>query len=63
MKKVCNDFDTGCDLCCMECEIPTVEPEYCERCMNEDEEAGFEYEANFTHVTGTWTCERCGNCV
>ncbi len=57
--KVCGDEDTGCDLNCMECEVPTITPEDCEDCRAEAEESGFEYEANFTHVTGCWTCEHC----
>lgn len=63
MEKECNQPETGCDFNCMECEIPTYEPEDCEDCSQEAEENGIEYEANFTHITGSWTCEHCrGGC-
>ena len=63
MKKECNNPETGCDYRCMECEVPTTEPEYCQRCEEEAEENGFEYEFNVTHKTGSWTCENCrGGC-
>ena len=63
MKKECDNPETGCDYCCMECEIPTTEPEYCEDCAQEAEDSGFEYEFNVTHKTGSWTCENCrGGC-
>lgn len=57
--KICNNPETGCDYRCMECEVPTTEPEYCQRCEEEAEENGFEYEFNVTHKTGYWTCENC----
>ena len=53
MKKECNNPETGCDYRCMECEVPTVEPEWCENCAQESEENGFEYEFNVTHKTGS----------
>lgn len=59
MKK-CNKPETGCDLDCLNCEVPTTEPEYCESCLEKAEENDLEYEANFTHITGIWTCEHCG---
>lgn len=60
MEKVCNDKSTGSDFDCHNCEIPSVEPEDCEPCTQMAEDDGVDYEANFTHVTGTWTCEHCG---
>jgi thioredoxin 1 len=61
--KCCNDPDTGCDLNCMECEVPTIEPENCQYCEDESEDNGVDYEANFTHISGTWCCENCGRGV
>lgn len=62
MKK-CNEPETGCDLNCHHCEIPSIEPEDCETCLIRAEEDNIDYEANFTHVTGIWTCEHCGRGV
>lgn len=59
MGKICGDEDSGCDLGCMDCEIPTIEPEYCESCYYDDEKNGIEYEFNPTHESGSW---QCGNC-
>lgn len=61
--KECNESKTGCDLDCHNCEIPTINPEWCEDCAQQAEENEFEYEANFTHKTGIWTCEHCGGAV
>ena len=57
--KICNEPETGCDYCCMDCEVPTIEPEWCEDCANQAEEDGFEYEFNVTHKNGYWECENC----
>lgn len=62
-EKVCNLPSTGCDLNCMECEVPTYEPEWCEECAESAEESGIDYEPNFTHKNGCWTCETCGGGV
>ena len=63
MKKECNNPETGCDYRCMECEVPTTEPEWCERCAQEAEDSEIEYEFNVTYKTGSWTCENCrGGC-
>lgn len=62
-QKQCDQPETGCDYNCMNCEIPSVEPEDCEYCLEESEEAGIEYEANFTHSSGTWTCTNCRGAV
>ena len=58
--KECNKEETGCDYDCMECEVPTVEPEWCEHCSQEAEESGIEYEFLVTHKHKTWACETCG---
>ena len=63
MNKECNKPETGCDYCCMTCEVPVIEPEWCERCSQEAENEDFEYEFNVTYKTGSWTCENCrGGC-
>lgn len=59
MKKECNQPETGCDYNCIDCEVPSTEPEYCEDCERDAEESGSEYEFNVTHKTGSWTCENC----
>lgn len=59
MKKICKDFNTGCDMNCMECEIPEIEPEWCENCMEEMEESGIEYEPNFVYENDVWLCDNC----
>ena len=46
MNKICDNSETGCDYCCMDCEIPTIEPEWCEEYAQKAEDAGFEYEFN-----------------
>lgn len=61
--KICDEPESGCDYDCMECEVPTVEPEYCEDCESQAEEDGVEYEPNFTHKNGCWTCENCRGAV
>lgn len=58
MKK-CKDLASGCDFCCMECEVPNITPEWCEDCAREAEESGFDYEFNVTYQNGYW---ECGNC-
>ena len=58
--KECDKPETGCDYNCMNCEIPTFEPEDCEKCSAQAEEDGAEYEHNFNHISGTWTCDSCG---
>lgn len=58
MKK-CKDPMTGCDLDCINCEVPTYEPEDCEDCATLAEENGFEYEANFSYVDDHWICCNC----
>jgi len=63
MEMKCNDTSTGCNFDCRNCAVPKMEPEWCERCSSAAEEDGIEYEANFTHVTGTWTCDHCGGGV
>lgn len=57
--KECNNPETGCDLNCFDCEIPTVEPEWCEDCAEQAEKDGIEYEFLVTHVNGYWQCEHC----
>lgn len=59
MNKECNNFETGCDYNCRNCEIPLIEPEWCEDCAQEAKENGFEYEFNVTHKNGYWECENC----
>ena len=59
INKECNNPDTGCDYNCIDCEIPTFEPECCEDCTNQAKEDGIEYEFLVTHKTGSWTCEHC----
>lgn len=39
---------------------PTIEPEWCEDCMEEAEESGIEYEPNFTWKGSWWECDNCG---
>ena len=63
MEMICNDTSTGCNFNCTSCSVPNMEPEDCERCSISAEEEGIDYEANFTHVTGSWTCEHCGRGV
>ena len=36
------------------------EHEDCEECMEECENSGIEYEANFTWKDGCWICDSCG---
>lgn len=57
--KECSNFESGCDLNCWDCEIPTIEPEWCENCAREAEECGFEYEFDVTHKNGCWECCSC----
>ena len=57
--KECNKLETGCDFCCMSCEIPETEPEYCEECCSLAEEQGIDYEFNMTYRNGHWQCENC----
>lgn len=59
MEKECNCPETGCDMNCMECEVPLFEPEWCEDCANAAEEAGIEYEFDVNHYNGYWECSNC----
>lgn len=59
MIKECNNPNTGCDLNCINCEIPGYDPEDCEYCRKESEENDCEYEANFTYINGNWECCNC----
>ena len=52
MNKECNNPETGCNYNCRNCEVPLVEPEWCEDCAQEAEESGFEYEFNVIHKNG-----------
>lgn len=63
MTKICNNLLSGCNYECTSCEVPTIEPEDCEYCLEEAEENGIEYEANFTYRNGVWQCDNCNRLV
>lgn len=53
-----------CELCkdhdCINCDVPTSEPEDCQYCLDEEIESGIEYERNFTYKDDVWICDNCG---
>jgi len=63
MKKECNKPETGCDYECLDCEVPTTEPEYCESCETLATENGYDYEFNVDHISGYWKCSHCNKGV
>lgn len=48
---------------CINCDIPTIDPEDCESCKRNAEENGFEYEHNVTWKNGMWVCDNCNRGV
>ena len=57
--KECGNMSSGCDHDCMECDVPSIEPESCQNCMDNAEDSGVEYEGNFTYQGGCWYCDTC----